>query len=1022
MIRQICLVALALSPLMAQVVDYDIVYVRSPRYGDLTNTIWPEVFHPASIEPGSDLMLLHPDGSEEVLVAAGLGAVIDTAVSFDGQTLFYSRFLDMTPAGLNPQRGDLPWDGADIYRMDMATRTEIRLTFQEWTPNTAAGNWSSDPTGNGAAADENYLGYGILNLGPCPLPDGRLMFTTNRNGFLPNKSYTQTCLQLYVMDQNGENVEQVGFLNIGSALHPTVLMDGRVMFSSYEAQGFRDQRMWGLWSIWPDGRNWGPLMSAFAGPQAFHFQTQLSNGEIAVVDYYNLNNNGFGALIAFPANPAIQPAFGSPIANDPSNPAIQAGVYANGLPRYERYPFSPSGLRGLTPFTWGTDSGAPLSDPLDPLSERVGKVTHPSAAPENDLLIVWTPGPANDLNRPTPIPYYDAGIYVLVDNAPVSVPGELVLIKNDPNYNENWPKALVPYDRIYGIEKPASKPFLPNDGMLFSELPPGTPFALVGSASMINRNTFPGRGEAAFNGLDPFNTSENNASTNWFTQGADSGLYGDDDIFAVRILAMEPTSHRSYGPNGGCCGAERNFHSHANERLRILGEVPLRKTDSGGQTLLDGDGNPDTSFLVRLPADVAFTFQALDDKRMVLNSSQTWHQVRPGEARYDCGGCHAHAELPTDFGQTAAASPDYVIQDLALQTPVLTRIAGQTTTNVIAERALDVEYHRDIKPVLARSCVPCHNLSNPTAELVLDDESIVDRHENSYNRLARDQDADYGYPPVISNGNWRQTNASRYIRQFQSRRSMLIWKIFGERLDGWSNSDHPTETVPGDANTLPVGSNPNEADLDFEGTIMPPVGSVHPVTGQPIPSLTEDEKMMLATWVDLGCPVNVTDAVGVSRVQFGWFLDDLRPTLTISKPRSGYVFEPLNQIRIGLFDYYSGLDVTQFSVIADFEIDGQAPGTDLAASFVQIDDHIWAYDLAIPIFGLVGGSLNVEIKDIAGNLSQQERHFSIYAHPLQLFPLESWRDPFNFDVTLDANSNGVLDVQDMTAFLNQFTF
>ena len=58
-------------------VSYDIVYVRQPRFGDNTNTIWPEVFHPARLDPGADLMLLHPDGSEELLVAGGSGGVTD---------------------------------------------------------------------------------------------------------------------------------------------------------------------------------------------------------------------------------------------------------------------------------------------------------------------------------------------------------------------------------------------------------------------------------------------------------------------------------------------------------------------------------------------------------------------------------------------------------------------------------------------------------------------------------------------------------------------------------------------------------------------------------------------------------------------------------------------------------------------------------------------------------------------------------------------------------------------------------
>ena len=81
-----------------------------------------------------------------------------------------------------------------------------------------------------------------------------------------------------------------------------------------------------------------------------------------------------------------------------------------------------------------------------------------------------------------------------------------------------------------------------------------------------------------------------------------------------------------------------------NERHRILGEIPLRKTDGRGQTVLDPEGNPDTSFLAKIPADTPFTFQTLDRNGMVLNMAQTWHQVRPGESRTDCGGCHAHAQ------------------------------------------------------------------------------------------------------------------------------------------------------------------------------------------------------------------------------------------------------------------------------------------------------------------------------------------------------------------------------------------
>ena len=75
------------------------------------------------------------------------------------------------------------------------------------------------------------------------------------------------------------NVQQIGYLNIGMALHPTVLADGRIMFSSQEAQGIRTHIEWSLWHIRPDGTQWGPLLSGLlpggGAPDAFHFQTQL---------------------------------------------------------------------------------------------------------------------------------------------------------------------------------------------------------------------------------------------------------------------------------------------------------------------------------------------------------------------------------------------------------------------------------------------------------------------------------------------------------------------------------------------------------------------------------------------------------------------------------------------------------------------------------------------------------------------------------------------------------------------------
>jgi hypothetical protein len=53
---------------------------------------------------------------------------------------------------------------------------------------------------------------------------------------------------------------------------------------------------------------------------------------------------------------------------------------------------------------------------------------------------------------------------------------------------------------------------------------------------------------------------------------------------------------------------------------------------------------------------------------VVLNTSQTWHRLRPGEVRTNCGGCHAHSQKRTEFSATAAARDDCKLWDLVNST------------------------------------------------------------------------------------------------------------------------------------------------------------------------------------------------------------------------------------------------------------------------------------------------------------------------------------------------------------------
>jgi Hydrazine synthase alpha subunit middle domain len=992
--------------------DYDIVYVRAPRAGDKVHKrFYTDFSQPVTMEPGADLMLLHPNDTEELLVKGGDGSITDPMVSFDGAWVYYTHIYNLK----NHNQWSPPRQGADIFKVHLKSRNIVRLTNQRFSPNTGAAHWSKDY--RTPEKDRSFFDYGVFNMGPCPLPGGRVVFTSNRDGFRPAKGYPAIALQLFVMDdrdisigddEDPPNLEKIGHLNISGALHPVVLKDGRIVYSTLESQGIRGDILWAIWTIHADGTNWSPLVSAFdpgGAPNGFHFQAQLSDGSIVVEEYYNQNNSGFGAYIKLPPTPPDgYPAFGPAHTSDPRNKPWRFGRFENGNPVWYRMPFMPTGSVSLTPFTHGLEGPAGLSDIRDKDSPKVGKFTHPSGAPDNHLLTVYSPGPVN--HQYTFLPQLDGGIYLIKNGEVVNEPAQLRLIKNDPDYNECWPRAVVPYERIYGVKEPQLLPRLANDGQRSKHLPEGTPFGLVGTSSFYKRESNPngavakGSVTAAFaggndpwKGLGAFTSHGNGMPLNWHNQGADSCLYSNDEICAVRILAMEPTTDRK-GAN-----SSRHFFNHAHERLRILGEVPLRKFNGTDQPA-DPDGNPDTSFLAKIPADTAFTFQTLDQRGMVLNMAQTWHQLRPGEVRTNCGGCHAHSQQPTDFALTRAAQPGYEPWDLINTTPLLTDklhdeskkqwdAQDASGLRVVKQGPLNVEYFRDIQPMLKRSCVACHRAKEgkeAAGNLDLDADAETVQYEQhgkfpaTYYRLALDEAAKFGHKP-IGWDSWGYPNASRYIRKFQSRRSLLVWKVIGERLDGFSNDDHPSEAEPGDREHLVLKGQPidlqknrHRYDLDYTGSPMPPPEAVK--AGK-VPPLSDEDKRMLVRWIDLGCPIDLDyDPAAPEKPGVGWMLDDNRPTLTLTYPVPGPNGE-LTRILVGMHDYGSGLDMKSFHVITDFAVDGTQAGQDLAAQFKPLSQGVWELKLAQPIAELAKGKLVVEVKDRQGNTSQIERTFAV---------------------------------------------
>ncbi|HEV7668415.1 MAG TPA: hypothetical protein VGS22_07820 [Thermoanaerobaculia bacterium] len=950
---------------------YELIYVRAPYFGPgpgVANSVWPDVVRPLIPDPGAQLVLMKTSGVREVLfpleryrgqidTPAGkplsVGSVADPNVSFDGRSVLFTWYHDATDR--NDQRGGLSRRGADLYKLDLATRALVRLTRQQLTPN----------TGNGARFGPNDPGsnhprIGVFNTGGTWISGGaagnRIVFTSSRDDYLPPKamSSVQRALQLFAMDADGTNVEPIGPLNVAMALHPMALLDGRIAFTSWEEQGLRDTRQFALWVIAPDGRSWNSLSGYSENALAHHFMTQMPNGDLVVCRYYNLNDNGFGDLVRYPIDPP-GPDFAT------SDPEPSSGAI----------PFERIGQRLLAPWTTPDDYPAPCPGREDnPYAsagpencagaDRRGKLTHPAAAPsiegdpaKADLLAVYSPGPVNHngayVSSGSAFPWPHGRIVLFPDGEPVAtppagVPGQppgLITILYEPGYNLAWPRPVVTWRQLYGIDAPPQKPELSDAAIHAERMTPGEPFGLIGSSSLLWRES-----EGALGPFqperDPFDEPTQNP-LRWTRQGSDAGIYSDDDVVAIRVVMQQAQTDRSYPANGP------KYSVIGGERMRILGEIPVKKPNAPPVRHPDGTLHADTSFLAKVPADVALTFQTIDRRGMVLNMAQTWHQLRPGEARYNCGGCHAHSLQPLDFETTAAAKPDFPIPDLARTTPLLTLDAGGAAViRLIPGHATTVEYRRDVLPIFERRCASCHGAASPAAGLPLTAAAGTIERDGTWPRtywqLIQDMTGELSEPPPSQYGLWFVPQLTRYVRAFQSRQSLLLWKVWGERLDGRTNADRTD-------------------DLDFAAS------AAHPA-GVGVPGMTVDERMTLARWIDLGAPIDFGQP-------WGFLEDDQRPTLVV-RPSvvRARAARSVRILEIAAFDVESGVVPGSLTVTCNLRLGSVPAGGNLAAGkAINPEGGVLRLTLPRKVTTAERPVLTVTVRDSAGHRTQVVRSY-----------------------------------------------
>lgn len=871
----LCILIIFLGPsvVSANGIDFDIIYVRYPikdesSKGSGVFVSIPQGEKPYEISPGADLILLKPDGSEIILVDCDSCSVMDPYISYDGKTVYYSLIEE-------PSRESASW----IYKINLnqAEYTPIRLTFNDGFANELyAGN-------QGKSEKHNLQFYrSIRDMAPVPLADGRLLFTSNRaalTAFNPGTDAVSrgSIQQLYVMDDHAGELDSAAKSNMhrleaGSlhmVQHPMQLKDGRILFSSWQDAGNKYlYAMTNLMVVNPDGTN----LMQFTEPHDHHkmvehFITQLSDEQVVSGIYYPSFDYGFGILMRYPLDPE-GPDFlrGSIEQLSSDNPDLNYRSFRE---------FDRKGAVNITPHTTPRDIPAP---------NLSGKYSMPSASKDGGLLVAYSKGSVNYFGavckKNNQCEALKSGIYLIPKGTTnlISDPQQLIKVKDDPNYNEIWPRAVLPYQAIYGQTKPDDNELnsaeLPEDQRLIR----GEAAALVGVSSMYNREEL--------DGGDIFQSRSSNRELhdgNWLIQGAEAGVFSNSDIYAVRIVATpakpytNPISKyddskerwkeiRPYIDDKRLDRVVARYASTHGEKWQILGEFPLSHKDK-----IDPQGNPDSSWLAKIPAEIPFLIQGIDKQGMTLISELTWRALKPGEKRADCGGCHAHSIEPLKFEDSAAGKqlPLINIANLKNDNPMIQNGLWDLTQNImpllsntgevelVKSNVFGVEFAQDIQPLLNRECISCHTKSGSATSLVLDGSTGT----SPYLTLTRG--------PNAKGKGFKMPQLSKYMRSLQARQSLLTWIVYGRRLDGRTNQ---TRTE----------------DIDYPDS--------HPNF-----DLTENEKRLFARWIDLGAPIDFKPTE-----QFGYTDDTTLPTINLLQPQ----LKPDGKILItaGFNDVGSGLN------------------------------------------------------------------------------------------------------------------
>jgi len=707
--------------------------------------------------PGNELWILLPNGqSKKLFPLAAHTSIIDTSpspltygsvvepnISEDGKTVYFSYFHDAN-LEVNCNEGGycLSRKGADLYsiklepllnnfNLDPATLAAQRLTTRQ---NDSSGyqqiaNRDKKAMNQVLSATTGPNQWGNVHMHPIEIrtveglkllyvSDEKRMRSSNRKASIGDAAHN---FNLMIADLNSDgtisNSQQFQYYTTTSALSPSPLRNGFAF--SYQAST-EDPRNWQIQGLDSVGK-WYPIIGYGSNPELIHLSSFCvktkgpAPGDYLVADrYYNQNNEGFGSLWAVDLSKAGQNTYGANYLYYAASPA-QVGSY----------PLTSNAISTDIPSKYIVAAGA-----------YRGKFTTPRCGKADEIFFGYSPTTSNGkhtqynpLTSECQRNVYRSFIgfrpnlnaFDPIESVNVSSESGIRIVVRDSSRQNNliWPTPVISWQERTSDEQQQFSETARNPS---NNISAGMPYAEVGTSALDNTDRLPfdcSTGYSFQQGTVPFSP---NATLAGLESDRDELINNTDGLtyvnnrnnfcesiinkdlvlgVSINITSNKPSLSSDYSPGFNTDGEGQT--GYKKEASKLLGIYSIQ-----GQT--------DTSFKAIIPANIPFDLQLISKRYgMKLTDVRSWHALKPGESRTDCGGCHNHkpgagiqfsgTHADTHSALNLVSGTPYVEYDSTC-TPFMAQSSDPTITLP--------EWRVDIYPKFDQYCGSCHNSNTPT--------------------------------------------------------------------------------------------------------------------------------------------------------------------------------------------------------------------------------------------------------------------------------------------------------------------